>query len=104
MHASLGRLVLSQCRDVASYVSTAAALDSAARTEKSGSAPPAVKNIELKAGIRWEKLGYFLQPLGQWRRRQERVFALPQLVIVHVQTQGEQVDGNRVRKCGVQIP
>src|SRR5258708_40014041 len=66
---------------------------------KSLGAPP-VKDVELKTGIGWEQRGNLVQPLGQRRRRKQRIFTLPQLVVIHVQAESEQVNGNRVGERG----
>src|SRR5258708_35575046 len=69
---------------------------------KSLGAPP-VKDVELKTGIGGEQRGNLVQPLGQRRRRKQRIFTLPQLVVIHVQAESAQVNGNRVGERGGRI-
>src|SRR6266481_2816778 len=70
--------------------------------EKSLGAPP-VKDVELKTGIGRKQSCNLVQPLSQRGKREQRIFTLPQLVIIHVQAESEQVDGDRVGECGGSI-
>ena len=57
-----------------------------------------VVDRELKPRIRRKQFRYFPQPLRHLRRRQQRIVALPQIVIVDVNKQRQQVNRNRVGK------
>ena len=48
---------------------------------------PLVEHSELESSVRREQLRHFTQPLGQRRRRQQRIVALPQIVIIHIEIQ-----------------
>src|SRR5262245_34909055 len=60
--------------------------------------PALVKNIELIPRIRRKELSDLFQARSQRRGCQQRIFALTQFVIIHVQAEREQVDGYRIRK------
>ncbi|MGO9087085.1 MAG: hypothetical protein ACLQBK_17840 [Candidatus Sulfotelmatobacter sp.] len=62
-----------------------------------------VKHREFESGIRRKQLRDLSQPLGQRRRRQKRIVALPEIVVIHVQVQRQQVDRNGVGKRRFQI-
>jgi hypothetical protein len=62
-----------------------------------------VVDRELKPGIRREQLRDFLQPLCHLGRRQKGVIALAQVVIVHVDEQRQEIDGDGVGKAGGKI-
>src|SRR5438552_18020072 len=65
--------------------------------------PPAIIDGKLKPGIRRKQFGNLAQPLRQRGGSKQGIIALPQVVIIHIQVKREQVYGNRVRKCGLQI-
>src|SRR5260370_35428644 len=68
------------------------------RQESSGSAP--VIDVELKPRIGREQRRDLRQALGHRRWRQQRIFALTQLVVINIQAQRKQINGNGVRKRG----
>ena len=57
-------------------------------TLESASGPtPLVVNVEFESWIRRKYLRHLAQTLGHGGRRQQRIIALPQIVVVHIQTE-----------------
>src|SRR5208337_4969738 len=64
---------------------------------------PSIVDIEFESGIGREDLGNFPQPFGHGNWRQQGVVALAQVVVVDVEIEREQVDGNRIGEAGGEI-
>src|ERR1019366_6486541 len=62
-----------------------------------------VEDVELEAARRREEFVHLAQALGQGGWSQKRIVALAQLVVVHVEVEREQVDGDSVGKGGFEI-
>src|SRR5581483_10499611 len=65
--------------------------------------PPPVVDIELETGIRREKLIQLAQTLAQRAWRQQRILALAQIVVIHVNKSRKHVDGDCVGKRRGQV-
>jgi catechol 2,3-dioxygenase-like lactoylglutathione lyase family enzyme len=60
----------------------------------------AVVDVEFESGIRGEDFGDFAQAFGHGSGGQQRVVALAQIVVIDVEIEREQVDGNRIGEAG----
>src|SRR4051794_33532313 len=55
-----------------------------------------VEDVELEAGVWREELVHLLQAFGHGGRGQQRIFALAQFVVVHVQIQRQHIDSDGI--------
>src|SRR5512135_3187935 len=66
-------------------------------------ASAAIVNGKLKSWIGWKQFRHFAQALGQGRGGKQGIIALPQVVVVHIEVNREQIDGDCVRESGGQV-
>ncbi len=67
---------------------------------RTGLRPPLVVNRKFKPRIRRKQLRHFFQALCHLRRCQQRIVALAQIVVVHIDEQRQQIDGDGIGKAG----
>src|SRR5579872_5113226 len=62
-----------------------------------------VEDREFESLVGREQFGDLAQTLGERGRREQRIIALAQIVVIDVEIKREQVDGNRIGESGFEI-
>ena len=84
----------------ANEVRVAAFADKSVRATRTGLRAAAVVDVEFESWIRGEDFGDFAQAFGHGSGGQQGVVALAQIVVIDVEIEREQVDGNRIGEAG----